>query len=1604
MRKARLSGVHGIAFGTAIALAATLAQARHDGAYLNTLELGLSTPHETWGKPCARGRLKVLFLTGHTGGPRDVAELAQRFDLEVDCFIAVGISGQSGDAIGSETMYAAKVEGTSTAEKTRELLDKLARKPDVIVLGGLEPRILPEKCLYTILQAVADGAGLVKISYRVGAAPAWLEGKPAPEAPASLLQTIPFAGLRDVAQRVAALPGKAGPDATERARTLLAKQVRTGTFGSGRVVSLGYQAGAYGYGCPFRAAVAPALEDDLDAAIQYDYHLRTAAEAILLAGKRDCRYAVTFAQPEGIEIPREKTAGQSLGFAVRALPGAPGSCTVFARVRDALGRIVSEKTQSTKTGLLDGAVVLPYLARGIHYLDLVVQSEQGKEAWATSSFRVAAPVGIAGLALPRAWVAEGSPVELNMTFSGPAPQGAAVRVQAIDAFDRVAAQHEAAVTPGAREARLQIPYAHPVSVGNTLLCTLKDGQGPLDFAWTDLYVHRADEFERFPSVLWGGGGLSHIDRPMLAQLRRAMFTSILGGSPRHRADFTAVPTVLFVHLGAKDGRTTAADYVVPSAIQKKADGSIYNPEVQQHIAEACRKGVAAHQDRGVFVYNLGDENNFSKEGGAGPCELPEFRKFLQGRYPDLAALNACWGTSYTSWNDVKPMDKTEADKAERAAPYHDRCAFAEEHYARFHEFAAREIRKADPGAKVGAEGSESGDLELTLRQLNFWSPYADRVHNCLMRSLAPAGWVGGNWWGGYVSNRTADRNGESLWRQVLSGAANSNWFFMVEHIEGLISPGYQYADYFEKGCLRDLRLLGDGIGQQINAARMEESGVFLYYSQVSRHAADIHGEFGNVASTSEALLSTFQELGISARFLTSRQALAGGLTPTRVKLLILPVTLALSPAEVQRLRTYVNDGGRLLADIAPGILGAHAERVASKAMDDLLGMRREGPPKANRMPVATAALRCEAAPVDVSVRAGPGVSHEGRSDAPVFLAHRLGKGQTVLMNVEAASARSTVPPGQEETWSKLWAKYLQEAGIPIACELEGIKGEISRFSLPGLTLLGVLQSERKAGQSGAVRFLDGQHAVYDMIEGRYLGTTDRVSFDAGQRQSQLYAVAKDKFQTPRLRLQSGVLGGVIRCEVELPLPEGQIHVLRLAATDPKGRDRLELRRYPRAAGRALTVELPIAHNDIPGAWQITATDVVSGERATAAANIAPDAKSVAFPGPWGLDPGLQAAVPQAVGEAGKGKPDATAAESASVEEPAVAVVHPVTRLSTPPLVDGQMENLWKSVPEEPLRYHLGWEGPMTPVPARLKTTMRLAYDDRALYVFVRCDAEHMDKLKTRVTRRDDPSAWADDSLEIYFDRQNSGIGFLKFIVTAGGAVTDMDVRDGQRVDYGWNPGGWRAAPKRDDKGWSIEMSFPWSDLGGKPADGDLWSFALLRMSYYSEGCGAVSAPGAGYHNRSHLGYLHFGPVTADKIRAAAPVISRTKGASWMLFDDAGVTFFRKGTLTTTPYPAWTDASLAAAQGRLAEAQKLVSAHSAEESAKKWKESIDKAGALLAEAQKVRQAGPATPVQWADLRSRGNQVFEAADRVVWSVKLQDVLSHHRARPGGTLIGP
>ena len=263
-------------------------------------------------------------------------------------------------------------------------------------------------------------------------------------------------------------------------------------------------------------------------------------------------------------------------------------------------------------------------------------------------------------------------------------------------------------------------------------------------------------------------------------------------------------------------------------------------------------------------------------------------------------------------------------------------------------------------------------------------------------------------------------------------------------------------------------------------------------------------------------------------------------------------------------------------------------------------------------------IRFKGAVLDSSART---LSGTGRIS---MIAKQYGKGQAVLLNFSLDSARQSLAPESADAWRSWWREQLSAAGVKPLAVIEGTSGRLSRFVAPGLTLFGVMQPQRDPGGRANLRFLDGPHEVYDVIEGRYLGRTDRIAFNPGQRMSRLYALLPAKFPQPALKLTGCTAGGAIAGQVDLgaEIPSGQRRVLRVATIDALGHERLDLRRYPRVTTRMMGFTIPTAFNDPDGEWTITVTDIVTGQHATARIQVKPAPCCLTIPYPWKTEVGL----------------------------------------------------------------------------------------------------------------------------------------------------------------------------------------------------------------------------------------------------------------------------------------------------------------------------------------------------------------------------------------------
>ncbi len=223
----------------------------------------------------------------------------------------------------------------------------------------------------------------------------------------------------------------------------------------------------------------------------------------------------------------------------------------------------------------------------------------------------------------------------------------------------------------------------------------------------------------------------------------------------------------------------------------------------------------------------------------------------------------------------------------------------------------------------------------------------------------------------------------------------------------------------------------------------------------------------------------------------------------------------------------------------------------------------------------------------------------------------------------------------------------------------------------------------------------------------------------------------------------------------------------------------------------------------------------------------------------------------------------------------------------PPALDGTLDDpAWQTSP--PCRLFYEYYKPQ-PGPGKLKTEMRLLYDDKGVYLGVTNFDEKMDGVKAVYTTRDADNLWQDDCNEIYFDSFGQGIGYAKFVVNSIGTMGDSRRIDAAVSLPEWNGSGWQVKAVKRGDAWTYEAFFPWQDLGKKAEPGDLWRFCLVRYAYSSGGfIGVTSSPGGNYGNPNNFGVLVFSAGAKLDPADIAKSIEGVVAPPWFLPLDAGL--------------------------------------------------------------------------------------------------------------------
>jgi hypothetical protein len=157
----------------------------------------------------------------------------------------------------------------------------------------------------------------------------------------------------------------------------------------------------------------------------------------------------------------------------------------------------------------------------------------------------------------------------------------------------------------------------------------------------------------------------------------------------------------------------------------------------------------------------------------------------------------------------------------------------------------------------------------------------------------------------------------------------------------------------------------------------------------------------------------------------------------------------------------------------------------------------------------------------------------------------------------------------------------------------------------------------------------------------------------------------------------------------------------------------------------------------------------------------------------------------------------------------------IRRAETPPVIDGRLvESVWSAAPLIPELRLLANGGPATE-----KTTVWAAYDDQGLYVALQCRESQMGQVAAQYVERGSP-LYLDDDVELFIQPPGSPRVY-QFAINSLGTQSD---------NFG-NKADWKAAARRAEQEWTVEVFIPYVALGvtGPPGPGLSWGMQFGRQ-------------------------------------------------------------------------------------------------------------------------------------------------------------------------------
>ncbi|HYK87519.1 MAG TPA: beta-galactosidase trimerization domain-containing protein, partial [Acidobacteriota bacterium] len=709
-------------------------------------------------------------------------------------------------------------------------------------------------------------------------------------------------------------------------------------------------------------------------------------------------------------------------------------------------------------------------------------------------------------------------------------------------------------------------------------------------------------------------------------------------------------------LKDKEQRMKEAKVLYKSDRTKK-DAFFRQPCLNDHDAEAkalarISQVVSAQRRFRPFFYST-DETGVANLVEAWdfcfcPLTLKAMRTWLLQQYGSLEAINRGWDTKFNSLDEVTPLSTDEMMKRgdENLAPWADHRTFMNLTFAQEAKKASEAARKIDPTAIAGLVGCQMPsafggyDYWLLSQSIDVAEPYNIGNNREIWRSFAPKKPALTTGFG------ADDHEVWRLWYQALHGD------------KGVIIYDEQnrYLDSSGKPTPLGLlvaptyRELTGGIAKQLHYMERVNDPIAIHYSHpsITAHWMIEHRPLGEAwvdkRSAYERQQSDFLRLRHSAvyllednlqqyYFVSYAQLEDGAFDKMSAKVMILPQSVAMSKAECDALRRFVDRGGWLIADCRTALMDSHCKLQAKGQLDDLFGIERRdlryapGPVglsytgTRNEARLPTKLERVSTAEPGINVAQGAVAMYRDADGTPAVIVNNHGKGRTIYLNAVITDYhRWRLQPPEGESLRQFVASWLREAGVGRQYEIAQSDGqpalgiEIHPWRSGDLRVLGI---QRNYGMNvsdlGPARYQKQDAleaplelkvdfgkimALYDTRRGEFLGNRRDYTIKVDKIQPTILTVLSQPVQSLTIEAPHQAKAGDL-VEVQLQLLgtiPGSTHALRVALQDPSGNELRMLTRNLAAPDGKVVWEAPLAADAPRGVYTLVVRDIATGTK------------------------------------------------------------------------------------------------------------------------------------------------------------------------------------------------------------------------------------------------------------------------------------------------------------------------------------------------------------------------------------------------------------------------